>query len=338
MKKYIALIITVVILSLSLFVPAFASQKRVITLSDDYKYMYYSGNTYTRVDASMLHFTDRISTVAETYDVTTEDEYNGDALSLTDPFDYASYYTTKLTDEQQKEVKSVEIFNTNHDETLFFITIYFYDGSELSIDFIREDYVDEYNDLINGKSDNYTIDFRWPEGNAIQIDKEKLSIGNKVKFDVYNLSRDFSVYANSSTDSFQAEIGSILSYEDTYYYFSYTGTDIAGIYDLWDLEVDKIEVIELVDEELINQLKAGEEKYLDDEFGYLFDDELTEAVAKIFFIFVFALIPVAIFVVTLILALKSKKGIYKKLLLTTSTLSLVSLATFIYIAFTLFNK
>ena len=33
-----------------------------------------------------------------------------------------------------------------------------------------------------------------------------------------------------------------------------------------------------------------------------------------------------------------KKGLYKKLLLATSGLSLASLAVFVYIAFTLFNK
>ena len=72
--------------------------------------------------------------------------------------------------------------------------------------------------------------------------------------------------------------------------------------------------------------------------GYLFNDELTETVAKIFFTLIFAILPLAIAVTSLILAIKSKKGLYKKLLLVTSGLSLASVATFIYIAFTLFNK
>ena len=39
MKKYLVLFISVIILSLSLCIPSFASNKRVITLSDDYKYI-----------------------------------------------------------------------------------------------------------------------------------------------------------------------------------------------------------------------------------------------------------------------------------------------------------
>ena len=336
MKKYFALIITIVILSLSLLVPSLAADKKVIRLSEDYKKLYFSGNTYTRVDASMLKFNQSASEVVDTYDETVDDVYIYDAETA--PADYNSIYKTKLTEAQHKEVKSVEIYNTNHDETLFFIEIDFFDGSILYVDFIREDLVDEYLKVINGETEEYYVDFTWPEGNIITADREKFYIGKEKLVCFWECTLDVTVYADSTTGSFDSEIGTILKFDGKYCFFSFVNSSIKSTDELWEYKDLKIEVIELSDEELLAQLNEGEQKYLDDDYGYLFDDELQETVARIFFVIAFALIPLAIFVLTLILGIKAKKGVYKKLLLVTSGLSLASLAVFVYIAFTLFNK
>lgn len=334
MKKYFALIITVVILSLTLFVPAFAANKKVIKLSDDYKEMYFGGNTYTRIDASMLHYGDDYEAIVDYYE---DDGYYDDALTITAGDD--SFYTTVLTEEQHKEVKMVEILSTNQNETIFLIRIDFYDGAELFIDFIREDMIDEYNNVRNGETDEYYIDFRYPEGNSVYLKKEIYFAGDKTKVDFWDYDYEFNVYASSPSGSFDVEIGVVFKIESDYYFGSYieSGTNS---YDEWfDYSSDKkVDAIKITNEEALEAIKIAEEMYLDDEFGFLFNDELTESVAKIFFTLVFAIFPLAIAVLTIILAVKSKKGLYKKLLLATSGLSLASLAVFVYIAFTLFNK
>lgn len=332
MKKYLVLFISVIILSLSLCIPSFAANKRVITLSEDYKYMYYDGSTYTRADTSMLYFEDRATYL---YD---NSEENVENIDYADFADYDSYYTIRLTNEQHKEVKAVEISNVSHDETLFYVLIYFCDGSELHIDFLREDLIDEYNKVINGNTDEYYINFLWPEGNIISINKEKLTIGKKLKINAWDYEDDYEVYTYSSTGSFDAEIGLILKNDNSYYFYSFIDSDVKSANEFWELGDERIEVIELTDDELLNKIKIGEEKRQEDNFGYLYNDELKEAVAKIFFALVFAVIPAVVFISSLILAVKSKKLLYKKLLFATCGISIAEIITFIYIAFTLFNK
>lgn len=340
MKKYSVLFISVIILSLSLCIPSFASNKRVITLSDDYKYMYYNGETYTRADTSMLSFTERDLYETEKYENEIEyNEENSDILySYTAPVNYEAYYTTRLTDEQHKEIKMVEITNVSHDETLFFVSVYFKDGSELYIDFIRGDLIDEYNKLITGNADEYYIDFSWPDGNIISVKKDELFSGKETKINTWDSEYDYLVYANSATESFDAEIGIILKIEDDYYLYSFIDSEIKSSLYFWELGDDEVKVIKLDNESIIEKIKLGEERRQEDEFGYLYNDELTETVSKIFFILVFAIAPAVICVACFILALKSKKSLYKKLLFTTSGISVAEIIIFIYIAFTLFNK
>lgn len=342
MKKYISVFIMLIALSFALCVPASASTEKVVTLSEDYKELYFLGSTYVRVDTSMLDFMDYEQYIIDSYEENVDnEEYVEESIagvySYTASINYDNFYTIKLTDKQHEEVKMVEVYNSNHDETLFFITIYFYDGSELNIDFIREDLVDEYNKLINGETDNYTIDFVWPDDNKISVDNEKFYIGNKTKIDAWEYDGEYYVYADSSIDSFNAEIGLIFSKDKTYYLYSFIDSDIKSTDEFWEFGDTEIEVIELTDKELIEKIKIGEEKYLEDDYGYLYNDELTEAVSKIFFVLVFALVPAVVFVASLILAIKSKKALYKKLLFATCGISVAVIVTFIYIAFTLFN-
>lgn len=334
MKKCFTLFFTFIILSFTLSVPSFATEKKVITLSDDYKYMYFDGSTYTRVDASMLNFIDGNQYELDSYEDT--EVYSDDGI-VVNTYEYDYMYDIRLNDKQQKEVKKTEIFNFNHDESIFFIEISFYDGSELFIDFIKEDLVEEYNKLITGNTDEYYIDFMWPEDNIISVDKEKFLIGNETKINTWDYEYDYTVYADSETGSFGADIGIILKFKGSYYFYGFMDSDIKSVNDFWELEDEKIDVIELTDDELLKKIKIGEENRQEDDFGYLYNEQLIENVSIVFFVLVFAIAPLAVFVGSLILALKSKKTLYKKLLLATCGISIATIITFIYLAFRLFN-
>ncbi len=333
MKKYISIFITLIVLSLVLCIPASAiTVEKVVTLSEDYKNLYFSGSTYVRKDTDMLYY--------ESYFESTD--YNhSDYNSYVDcpiPTSYDKYYTIKLTENQHKEIDMIEITNVNHDETVFVLYIYFLDGAELQVDFLKEDLVDEYNRTTQGNVDEFTIDFFWPEDNKAVVTKEKLYKGNKTVIDIWDYEEEFLVYAKASTGSFEAEIGSLFVNEGKYYFYSFIDGDINSEEELLNSDDVSAEVIELTDKDIIETIELGVEKYYEDDYGYVYNDELTETVSIIFFTFVFAVVPAVVFIVSLIFAVKSKKKLYKKLLLASCGISLAEIATFIYIAFTLFKS
>ncbi len=341
MKKYLVLFISFIILLLSLCIPSFAANKRVITLSDDYEYMYYNGYTYTRADASMLRFIDRdLFEFEESENATDSIVEDSDGIYSYTAYDnYQNYYKIKLNKEQNKAVKMVEVTNCSHDEEIFFIIIYFNDGSELHIDFICENSIDDYNKVISGNTKEYHVDFLWPDNNTISAKKDEFFTGSKTTINAWDYEYDYPVYASTPTESFDAEIGIILKLEGSYYFYSFIESNIKSSLDFYNMpENQKIKVIKLSDTDIIEKIKIGEEKRQEDNFGYLYNDELKEAVAKIFFALVFAIVPAVVSVATFILALKSKKALYKRLLFATCGISVAEIITFIYIAFTLFNK
>lgn len=333
MKKYFTLFITILILSFTLFVSAFAIDKSVITFSDDYKNMYLDGTAYVRTDTSMLSY--------NLYDLSIDD-YDKQPSYYSDcpaPINYDAYYNIKLTENQLNEIIDIEITEVSEEQAIFIIIIYFTDGSELHIDFLREDFIDEYNKIVTGNTDTYSIYFMWPDGNWLTVDKEKLCIGDKTKIGAWDYVEEFPIYAKSTNGGLKSQVGAIYSINENYYYFSYIDSNIKSsddyMYSFGD--DDEIEVVRLTDEKLLGEIKICEEKYYDYEYGYLENDKFTDTVSKIFFIIIFAIAPAIVCVVTFILALKSKKALYKKLLFATCAISVAEIITFIYIAFTLFN-
>ncbi len=329
MKKFISIFIILIVLSLVLCASASAATERIVTISEDYNELYFNGSTYIRRDTSMLSYDNSFK-----YN---SDEYGSYYTDCPMPVNYNGQYTIKLTDKQHKEIDMVEIFDVNTKETIFTVIIYFKDGSELHIDFLREDLVEEYDKITNGNVDKFTIDFMWPDGNAILLDKEDFYIGNKTTIDQYECEEEFPVSADSVKGGFDAEIGSIYVKNDNYFFYSYIDAGFKSLDDFIENSDSKIKVIKLTDEDIINEIEIGIEKYYEDDYGYLYNDELTEFVSKIFFIIVFAIVPAVVFVASLILAVKSKKSLYKRLLFATGGISLAVIVTFVYIAFTLFN-
>ncbi len=336
MKKYISLFITLIVLSLVLSVSTSAvTVEKTVTFSEDYKNLYFNGSTYIRVDTDMLYYISYDQSITDDY-TKSFGAYYVECPPL--PVNYENYYTIKLTDEQHKEIEMIEIDDVSQTENIFIVTIYFLDGSEFYIGFLREDLLEEYNELVNGNSPKYTIDFMWPDGNEATIEKEKFFIGKKTKIDIWDYDEEFYVYAKSEKCGFDAEIGVLHSKDGKYYFFDYNDLGIKSDEELTNIGNYEIEAVELTDKEMLENIQAGEEKYYEDDYGYIYNDELTERVSKIFYTILFAVFPAIIFIVSLILAIKSKKALYKKLLFATCGISIAEIITFIYIAFTLFNN
>ena len=297
MKKLISVIITAMLLFSCLGLTVFAATSSA-TISDDYQKLTLDGNTYSRFNTSTMEV------------------------------EYFSYDTSvKLSANQQETIKEI-ILQANEDVTIIYADIYFKDGAVLSVGFLRDDYLGMYNDIATGESNEYTIDFEYPEGNTILVKKAAL-YGDSVTLGTEELEwcDYFPVVVASSDGNLTAYKGALITIDDDCYYVDFEEAHIESWYDFNPYDYAELPAYEISDAELIASIQEGEDAYYSDDFGFLLDDSFTEAVSAVFLIFVFAIIPFAIFVVFLILAIRSKT-VYKKMFRLIYILSAAELAVF----------
>lgn len=336
MKKRISIIITVLILSLCFLVTAFATEENrtsenshKVTFSEDFTKMQFDNYTYSRVDSTKL-YTDYYFD----YEFEEFDEYSDVFAGYTESIPSnglapISPYI-ELTDTQSVIVDEIDIYG---DEVLSMVTVYYKDGATLSISFLRDDYLDDYNKIISGDSEYYKIDFMWPDGNTVKAESVKFTNGEKEKISSasYYVDTTFTVYAISDDGKLTAEIGEIILYNKEYYYFNHleliSQNDDASIYDI--IEVNStIDAYKITDEHLITQIKEAETKYYEDDLGFFYDEELAETISIGFLTILFAIAPFIVAVTSLIFAIKSKKE-YRKLLASVTALSVIEIIIFI---------
>lgn len=303
MKKITALLILVLLLSLSVVVPVFADS--AVTISDDYQQLYMDGYTYSRFDAGAIR-------LPQSY--ITEDK------------------AVELTEEQKQKISGITL-NIDEKQTLVYADIYFKDGSSMYIPFLREDYIEEYNSMIGDDWENCIIDFIWPEGNTIPANKSALFGENKVTLDEGFLQMcDYcDVNIESSDGSFAVSKGAIVFYSDEYYYIDYASAKIDTSDGFSPYDYTELPAYEIVDPELLEDIKEAEGEYYSDGLGFLFNDDLTSSISAVFLVFIFGLIPLAVFVLFLILAIRAK-GTYKKLFYGIVILSALEIILFVTVA------
>lgn len=301
MKKYLICIITSILLFSCLGMTAFAETSAPV-ISEDYQTVYLKGGTYSRFNASMV-------------DV-----------------EYFSYdVLPELTDEQQEDIADVS-FMLNESESFLSVEITFRDGSNLSADFIRDDYQKKYNDLISNPDSPYIIDFEWPEGNRV-TGSRSLFTANPVVIGGWDLDRSsyYPVLMNIVEDDTSIHKGSLLISNDRYYYVDYEEIGVTRWYAFDPYEYTELPAYEITDSDLVAEIIAGEESFYGDDFGFLYNDELTSTISKVFLIIVFAVIPAIILVLFLILAIRAKT-IYRKLFAAICCISGVELVIFAIVA------
>lgn len=330
MKKSVLIITLILVFSFIFSVSCFAVDDTV-TLSDDYSVLYLNGNSYSKANTDAVNldiYADGLVYVSNL--VPEEHGY----------MNYEAILNIKLSDSQKAELSKVYVSSYGEEQLFITAELYFKDGTTIWYSYVRDDVKADLEKVSEGKTNEFVVEYKtYSEKDDIlkTVSKKHLMTNEKEKIAFYEYD-EFDVTVFSEKFNYSVYKGLVYIGENDYYYFDFEENGVTGSYDIYELNILEIEAHRITDEETIAILEEGLQEYYDDDYGYLFNDELTETVAKIFFVLVFALVPIAIFIVTLILALKSKKGLYKKLLLTTSALSFASFATFIYIAFTLFNK
>lgn len=282
MKKFISVIITTMLLFSCLGLVALANPSSA-TLSDNYQKIQMGENTYSRFNASMVDI-----------------EYLDTNIQV------------DLSAAQQETIDEVSL-QINADSTFIYADICFKDGAVLSVEFLRDDYLEVYDEISNSTNTTFIIDFEYPEGNIVTAEKSHF-FGNRVTLSGDELSwcDYYPVMIKSDDGALTAYKGSLIIIDDKYYYVNYEEIGTETWYEFDPYEYTELSAYEISDPELIADIQEGENAYYSNDFGFLLDEGLTQAISFGFLVFVFAIIPFAIFVVFVILAIRSKT-VYKKL-------------------------
>lgn len=269
------------------------------TISEDYQTLFVEDTYYSRVNLSLIEY------------------------------EYTTLMTDKITlsPTQQETIKEIEL-QTNDSHSIINVQITFYDDALLSIFFLQNDYLDTYEQLMSGQATEYLIDFVWPEGNIVRADRETLfgEVVTLSKTELEWCDRDF-VSAQSDDGALSITTGALLSDKDAYYYVDFSEIHIDN---KWDFQTNKYHVLnvhKITDNKLLENITAAQEKLYDDDLGFLYDDDFTEALSTVFMIFIFAIVPFILFVLFLILSIRSKT-IYKKFFRIVYILSAAELVAF----------
>lgn len=340
MKKsiFILALVLVLVFSFAFSISSFAYDNTV-TLSEDYSTLYLNGKTYSKANTEAVNLNVYADGKVFTSDFGIEDDSY---------VNFQERLNLQLTDSQKAELTKAYISMLGESKLFADVELSFKDGTTIWYSYVRDDVKDDFNQIKNGKNNEYVIKFETysDHGDILKTVPKKNLLTSDMEMVLFDYCEQYSVAITSEKYGYSVDMGCILidtDYIDDknsyYYYFDFAETGITSIYDLYETNnYTKLSVHKITDEETIAIIEEGLDEYYNSDFGYIYNEEFTEPVAKIFFTLVFAIFPLAIAVLTIILAVKSKKGLYKKLLIATSGLSLASLAVFIYIAFTLFNK
>ena len=297
MKKRISILFAIILLFSCFGFTTYAA-KSINTISEDYQTMTVEGNNYSRFNASMLYLNTSYSEIKMT-----------------------------LSTEQKKNINSIQL-ESSKDLSVISVDINFKDGSRLLVDFLRDDLIEEYHSLLNDSSRDYRINFGWPDGNIVMA-KGTTLLGNDVELkpNVLEWCAFYEVSTISSDESMSMAKGSILSYEDTYYYVDFEECGITDAYIFDPYEYQSLLAHKITDEKLEKKLSDAETAYYQNDMGFLDNDDFTESVSAVFLIIVFAIIPFIILIVCLIFAIRTKNA-YRKLFSVVCILSGIEMAIF----------
>lgn len=321
MKNRIISIIMVVCLLIPLSVTVMAdstttndkdvSSEKTYTLefSDDFTKAEINGSTYTSVNYINLYF-----------DVlNSEDIYSENII---------------ITGESANSI--LEVWGvTFNDDILISVFLELINGEYMNKYYLKDEYMDDYSQLLTGYTDECTIEFDWPEDNKVVTSAKYLLENEPIEYNRDEEDSFFSLYRVyciiPDTDSIGVNKGSVYSIDGSYYYYDYQyNKEHRNVND----EEGIIYLHKITNEELIEDLQEAEALYMDD-LDILYDNELSQNISKLLFAFLFLLIPVGLITLSIILLIRLPKK-YRKILITLLTLSVIEIIVYVGIAILLF--
>lgn len=298
MKKYVSILVILVLLSFCLSFSVYAETPS-FSLSEDYRTLYWNGNSYSWVDSSTLSM----------------------------GFNEIYRAEPQLSAAQQEAIKDAT-FYANEDYTVIKADIYFRSGATLSVSFLQDDCRDTYEHLLNDASTECTIDFYWPDNNTVIVKASEL-LGEAVVLEGLPLSQgdSFEITAQSGDEALKICKGALIVYNDEYYYVDYQENNVVDpqLFTTWTYS--SLNAYQITEPALLEALGEAVAAYYGDSFGFLLDESFTGAISLAFLVLLFAVIPLGVAVTALIFTIRSK-GYYRLIWGTTIAVSAVGLAAF----------
>ncbi len=297
MKKWIAvflaLLATVCLLSVAV------SAESVATLSEDLQVLTLEGQTYSRGDVSAIDL--------NAYDDTR--------------------VTLELTEQQQKDLKR-GVVSTTRDSKFIMVDLYYRDGSILNITFISDQYKEELLQLCQSDDLVCGVEFYWLSDTKVHAPLKDFK-GTPVTLtasDLYGCSTHQVVYYSRGMNV-NVYRGAVLTDNDRLYFVDFRENDIVTPAYFYATEYDKLDAYEITNTEIYNSIKQIEDDYYI--YGMDTDTDSPEYIlTAVFLIFLFAVIPTAILVPSVIFFVRGK-GYYRVTWGVTAGLCIAELAVFL---------
>lgn len=296
MKKRIVLLLTVLALLVAMAVPVFAGEEgdlpetktQELRLSDDLQTVYMEGKEYHRFDASDLQI------------------YGREVIN-----------TANMTLPEQ--VREVALWDNGSDILRAEIT--YTDGAVLSVYYISDEGMKDV-DALRAKT-AYTVQmFTYRDVVQTQMEISDLKGERQVLYE-----RDFqsAVFADVFVEhkDLSVEKGRVCQIDDKYYYVDYEENQINYISAYG--APSTVIVWEIQDQAACEKLDDIFETYYDSDVGILENSSFGKTVSAIMLIFVFMVVPLALVVFMLIVALRAKKKLYRGLAIVTGSCGLATL-------------
>ena len=277
MKKYIALLITVLVMSFCLSFTVSADFDR-FTISEDFQTLTLDELTFHRVDASYVVLNDCFTLDRE----------------------------PQLTPGQQERLRGCRVDvapNYNYLEATFF----FRDGATLSCSYATEEFVpmletwqkdDSTECYIEFYMDNAYIKESQLKGRPTTLNERELEYCDT-----------YSVVAETDYDFFYIETGTLIATNGTFYYADYSELDLLDPHNFYVFECGTVECYEVTDPMARSKIQKSLRDY--DAFTES-SETMWDVVTAVFYIFIFGVIPAAIAVLSLIFCCRGK-GYYRNI-------------------------
>jgi hypothetical protein len=301
-------------------VPVYA--KESVTFSPNEESLTYRGDTYLRLDEIFLFEVSYSELDAE----------------------------VELSAHQAELIDRVTL-ETNLHENIIYARIYYADGTITAAEYLAEEYYDFYLDVVEEDLDYYYVDFEIPSGNIVEVDVTK-NLGESITLTGYDIMdcTSYLVYSSSEDGLLNAITGAVIDFGFDYYYVNFNDMKVLIRQSFDPTQQSALTMKEIVDKEVLEQVKSGirtYNAYIDDygyhdvyDYDYEYQAETAYSVFSIIFLsIIFGLIPLAVFIVFLILAIRAK-GTYRKIFTVIYILAAAGLFLFLLllVTFSLFQS
>ncbi len=317
MKKILNIILCVLV-AVSLFTLSVSADEAIplggkdktADFSEDYTHLSFEKESYTIIDDSNISY---------------DSFYYDDDVILE---------IIALTEEQKKTVSSLEL-KVFRKDLLLSADYTLNTGVEMYVTYINDKYLEKYNKASNGEVEDARVYFGYPDNNQFNTTLTKLKENKTtISIDYWGV-EEFEVYVDideESKNNISIISGQLILKDDVYYYLDYKDAGIKDLEESVELYEDERTYIayEITDPDTVWGLENCYNLYNDD-LGFINDEDIASAFASALATIVFAVLPLAVLVLSIIFGIRFKEK-YRKLFIALGVVAIAEIIVFAIIS------